>query len=141
LLLPLLLLLDSLQAQLIVNLQLPPDGITRKSQLWNMSLVNSTTSRLDLKINIVLTDMATSQPVLTAITPTVTLMPGARQIQANELLPITYNVVGSAYNIDQSPDGYLPVGRFKVCYAFIGLHHNAGLDTPHATQFIQSPIL
>jgi hypothetical protein len=123
----LLLLLNTGQAQLMVNLQLPPDGIVRKSQLWNMNLVNTSGNGQELQINLVMTDLATNQPVLTAVTKSFLLAPGTRQIQMNDLLPLTYNVVGAAYNIDPNPDGFLPVGKYKLCYAFTIPSHHGGM--------------
>jgi hypothetical protein len=103
-------------AQVTINLQLSPVGIVQKNQLWNLSLINSGTAGMLIKLNMVMTDMATGQPVLSASTNTINLSAGSRIIQYAELLPITYTVLNSNYNVDPSSTGFLPVGNFNVCY-------------------------
>ncbi|HEY1202167.1 MAG TPA: hypothetical protein VGE79_14340, partial [Niastella sp.] len=48
----------SMQAQVILNLQLPPMGLTVKPQLWNMSLVNTGTGNYNVRVEVVLTDVS-----------------------------------------------------------------------------------
>lgn len=105
-------------AQLVVNLQLPPMALTIKSQLWTMALINTSGSALRLKADITLTDQTNNVLVMTASTGELLLAPGTRQMQAVDFMPLVYNVTSSAYNIDNNPNGFLPVGHFTVCYQF-----------------------
>jgi Domain of Unknown Function (DUF928) len=105
-----------ISAQVTINLQLSPVGIVQKNQLWNLSLINSGTAGVLVKLNMVMTDIATGQPVLSASTNTINLSQGSRIIQYAELMPITYTVLNSNYNVDPSATGFLPVGNFNICY-------------------------
>lgn len=105
-----------LLAQVTINLQLPPVGIVQKSQLWNLSLINTGSSAVVVKLNMVMTDIATGQSVLSASTNTINLPQGSRLLQYIELLPITYTVLNSNYNVNPASNGFLPVGNFNVCY-------------------------
>jgi hypothetical protein len=105
-----------LLAQVTINLQLPPVGIVQKSQLWNLSLINTGSSAVVVKLNMVMIDVATGQSVLSASTNTINLPQGSRLLQYIELLPITYTVLNSNYNVNPASNGFLPVGNFNVCY-------------------------
>lgn len=107
------------KSQLVANLQLPPVALTLKNQLWSMTLVNTTGQNLRLKVNVTLTDPANNATVMTAVTAEFNLAPGTRQMQQNDFMPIVYNVVNANYNIDNNPNGFLPIGNFDICYQFI----------------------
>ena len=104
-----------LQAQVIVTLQLPPLGLTIKSQLWNMSLINTTGASMAVQIQMTMTDAGTGQTVLSATTTGVTLPAGAKAVNAAMVAPVAYTV-GAGYNIDANPNGFLPVGVYNFCY-------------------------
>ncbi|HYC28263.1 MAG TPA: hypothetical protein VEB42_05590 [Chitinophagaceae bacterium] len=105
-----------LRAQVIVNVQLPAGGIYLKSQLWSMSLVNTSSQDANVTIEVLLTDVATNQPVLSGVSRIIQLKKGVTQINAASASPITYNVLNAAYNVDANPMGFLPIGVFNVCY-------------------------
>ncbi|THU30793.1 hypothetical protein FAM09_29780 [Niastella caeni] len=103
------------QAQVVITLQLPPLGLTIKPQLWNMSLINTTGASMTAQLQMVMTDAGTGQTVLTSTTNTFLLPAGAKAINVNSVAPITYTA-GAGYTIDASPNGFLPVGVFNICY-------------------------
>ncbi|WP_315819555.1 hypothetical protein [Paraflavitalea speifideaquila] len=51
--------------QVVLNLQLPPLGLTIKPQLWNLSLINTSQQDMQVRIEMIMTDVATNQRVLT----------------------------------------------------------------------------
>jgi hypothetical protein len=107
---------SNITAQVIINLQLPQVGLNLKSQLWNMTLTNVGTPSLNVKINMVLTDLATGQQVLSGSTGLFQLPQGTKVIQYNDVVPVNYTVLNSNYNVDASANGFLPVGNFNVCF-------------------------
>lgn len=107
-----------LNGQLLVNLQIPTIGLSTKPQLWNMVLVNTGSQSLQVRVNLLFTDITNNQAVLTATSGLFSLSPGTHALQTNNFLPITYNVVNSNYNITSDPNGFLPIGHFSVCYQF-----------------------
>jgi hypothetical protein len=111
-------LLVKAEAQLVVNLQLPPIALTLKTQLWTMALINTGGGNLQLKADVTLTDVTSNVLVMTASTGEFQLVPGTRQMQSTDFMPFVYNVASSAYNIDNSPNGFLPVGHYTICYQF-----------------------
>jgi hypothetical protein len=107
------------KAQVLVNLQLPQAGLQVKSQLWNMSLVNTGSEVLNIKLDMTLTDVATGQMVLSGSSRIFSLPAGAKQIQISDLVPIQYNVLNGTYNINTNPNGFLPVGIFNACFSIL----------------------
>lgn len=108
-----------LQAQVLVNLQLPSSGVVQKTQLWNMVVTNTTGSAFFIHIELMLSDAGTGQQVMSAVTKTLLIPSGTTQLNASILNPILYNIVNSAYPINPGPSGLLPIGNFEVCYSFM----------------------
>src|SRR6187200_3654634 len=106
-------------AQVLITPQLPPVGITVKSELWNLSLVNSFPQSLEIQLEVQMTDVSNSQRVFSAISRPFILPKGTKNIRASDIMPLTFNVLNSSYNIDASPFGFLPIGIFNVCYTVI----------------------
>lgn len=107
------------KSQLLVNLQLPPNGVMQKSQLWNMVVTNTGSTTLTVHIELIFTDVANSMQVMSAATQVINISPGTIQLNNSMLQPIQYNIISPAYVIDASPNGLLPVGDFEVCYSFM----------------------
>lgn len=106
-------------AQVVMQPQAPPLGLTIKPQLWNLALVNGSKEALNVRIEMVMTDVRNNQRVLSGTTRSFLLPDGARQVQAKDVIPVTYNS-GSGYSVDPNPEGFLPTGVFNICYTLIG---------------------
>src|SRR5438552_537331 len=104
--------LQTLQAQVSMTLQVPPAGVLVKNQLWNMLLVNSGNTSMLVRVNLVLLDVQTNQPVITATSAPITLGKGGRQLQARDLGPIQYAYSIPASRVDMDPNGLLPAGSY-----------------------------
>ena len=117
------------EAQVMINPQLPPLGLTIKPQLWNLSLINSTAEDMEVRVEMVMTDVTNNQRVLTGTSRLFLLPRGARQLRVNDVMPVIYNPGNAGYSVDASPDGFLPVGVFSVCYSVIRLVGNDALET------------
>jgi hypothetical protein len=105
------------RGQVLINLQLPPSGVMVKSQLWNFSLINTSTTVYDIQVEVTLTDVATNQRILTGTSRLIQLPRGAKVIKPSDVTPVTYNVTGPG--VDASPDGFLPIGRFMTCFSVL----------------------
>src|SRR5512141_1482282 len=90
-------------SQLLVNLQLPPNGVMQKSQLWNMTVTNTGARPLSVHIEIMFTDLQNSMQVISGATQVITLPPGTMQLNNSLLQPIQYNILSLVYNVDASP--------------------------------------
>lgn len=115
----------SAHAQVVLNLQLPPLGLTIKPQLWNLSLVNTSGQDMQVRIEMVMTDVNTNQRVLTGTSRLMLLPRGIKQIQLTDVMPITYNPGSPGYAVDPSPEGFLPIGLFNICYTVISINNDA----------------
>jgi hypothetical protein len=114
-------LLHAAHAQVNMTLQVPPAGVLVKNQLWNMVLVNSGNGNLLVQVNLVLLDVQTNQPVITATSAPITLSKGARQVQVRDLSPVQYAYSIPAARVDMDPNGMLPAGRYQACYSVVNL--------------------
>lgn len=121
----LLVVLQSATAQVVLNLQLPPMGLTIKPQLWNLSLINTSPQDMQVRIEMVMTDVNNNQRVLTGTSRVILLPKGIKQLQLNDVMPITYNPGSPGYAVDPSPTGFLPIGLFNICYTVIKLESDA----------------
>lgn len=107
----------AIMAQVALNIQLPVSGLKVKSQLWNISIINSGNNSINARMEMIMTDISNNQPVLTATTNLFLLPAGVKQLTVTDLSPIIYNAVSPRYNLDANPDGFLPIGIFNVCYS------------------------
>lgn len=105
------------QAQVTLSIQVPPTGVVQKSQLWNMVLVNNSNSSYDVNVAITLLSTADNNPVMTASSRLVTLTKGPHQLKYSDFTPVNYQYLSSAFNGDMRPEGFLPVGNYRVCYS------------------------
>jgi hypothetical protein len=103
-------------SQVIITPQLPQTGIKLKTQLWNLGLSNSNTVPISVKLSMVMTDLSNGQQVLSALTELIQLPQGVKLIQYNDVVPVNYVVINNIYNIDVSPNGFLPIGNFDICF-------------------------
>jgi hypothetical protein len=106
-------------SQLAVNTMIPPVGLMEKQQLWNILVTNPGMSAVNIRIELVLTEVNTGQQVLGATTGIINVPPGTKQLSAGSIGAVQYNVTGGTYRVDPGPAGLLPVGVFKACYSFI----------------------
>jgi len=105
--------------QVLINLQLPPSGLTVKNQLWNFSIINTGADNINVKVEIILRDVSNNQQVLTGTSKIFALPKGIKQVQYADVMPVVYNVNNSNYGVDGNPDGFLPVGVFSICFNVI----------------------
>ena len=113
------LMLPGLYAQVVINPQLPPGGLTMKSQLWNLSVVNTGNQTMQVQIELSMVNASNSQPVMTATTRVMDIPKGLKQLHAAEAAPVTYNILSGDFHLDGSAEGFLPVGTFQLCYSVV----------------------
>lgn len=126
----------TLQAQVTMTLQIPPEGALIKPQLWNISVTNNGDPTY-VAIALDLTDNTTGDDVLTAITSPFLLATGTTQLQASDI-SVTYNYVSSIV-VDQDPNGFLPLGNFDACYTINRIAHD-GVPVQQCINIIVEPI-
>lgn len=106
-----------IMAQVTLQPGIPAVGLIQKNQLWNVLVINSSNIQYDCRLELVLSDRASGQEVLTATTNQFYIAPGARQLNINSLAPVQYNYILAG--IDNSLQGLLPAGSYTACYALI----------------------
>src|ERR1700733_5345597 len=92
--------LSGLRGQVVINTQLPPGGLTMKSQLWNLSVVNTGNQTIQAQVELSMVNASNNQPVLTATTRVLTLSKGLKQLHVGEVAPVTYNILSGDYHLD-----------------------------------------
>lgn len=103
------------RSQVTVSLQLPPSGLSMKSQLWNMIVNNNSGGAIDVYIHLNLVETGTNRPVMSATTNSIPLPPGNRFIQYSSCAPVQYNVTDPSYQGFAASE-FMPVGHFTACY-------------------------
>lgn len=104
--------------QVSMTLQVPPDGVLLKAQLWNISLVNTGSLPVQVRISLTLTDALSNLPVITATSGLVSLPNGAKLLQAADAAPVKWAYPSPAVT-DRNPDGFLPAGSYLACYTLL----------------------
>lgn len=113
------------QAQVLIKTQLPPVGLVLKSQLWNLSVVNTGSQSLTVQVEMLVTNASTNQKVFTGTTKMLTLTRGLNRVTPVSAAPVSYNVLSPDYNINVNQEGFLPVGIYTVCYNVLYVRNDA----------------
>ncbi|NII28736.1 hypothetical protein HB364_26885 [Pseudoflavitalea sp. X16] len=100
-----------MQAQITVNVILPPAGMVQKDQLWNLALVNNYNTQFEINILFTLQDAVTGQSVLSAGTRSISLGKGLKVLQARDVQPVQYNHAAAGFT-----GNFLPLGSYLACY-------------------------
>ena len=109
---------ENILAQYGITPMLPPDGIYLKSQLWNVSVSNTSNSSPEGMIQMSVKSVQTRQVLFTATSASFDVSPGVHTLQFQALQPIAYNY-SAGITMDQSPGGLLPAGVYQVCYQLV----------------------
>ncbi len=116
-------------AQVMITPQIPPTGLIKKDQLWNIVLVNNNDIPYDVQIQVSVQDIKTGEKVLTGASRLFTIGKGARQLQINDVNPVQYNYGNAAALTDRSNNGLLPIGSYQVCYTLIEQSNKSSLPS------------
>ncbi len=114
------------KAQIIINPQIPPDGLVLKSNLWNILVINPAAGSLSVKLTCNLSDLKTGKPVMTGSSRIVNLMPGNNILTTEKVNPVQYSFSDPAYS-GFVVNELLPPGNFMACFAAIHLKSGAVL--------------
>jgi hypothetical protein len=127
----------NLPAQVILKSQLSPVGITQKSQLWNLSLVNTSVENIRVRIELLMSEVSTNRKILSGISKTLTLPRGLSIITPTNVLPVVYNVLSQGYNLTTNQEGFIPVGNYQVCYNVVQLILDAVVPLAEECEMIE----
>lgn len=103
--------------QIEVKANLPSVGIIQKAQLWNLTVVNSSSTTFESEVHFVLKDRMTGIDVGSATTGRVSIKPGVSQINFSNLNQVYYNSFPGSFDFRSS--AFLPPGSYIGCYNLI----------------------
>ncbi|MFC4262081.1 hypothetical protein ACFOWM_04270 [Ferruginibacter yonginensis] len=106
------------KSQFTIQPVLPLAGIIQKSNLWNVAIINTSTTTIECRLELILRNRINGLEVLTATTANIQLQAGAKQFNVSQLQPIQYNNVVN--NINVRTDELLPIGDYTACYRLTG---------------------
>jgi len=86
-----------------------------KSQLWNISVSNTSTATVQATLRLEMKDIQTHQTVLSGQSAPFHVTPGVKKIMMSTIEPIVYNY-GPGIPADRSSNGTLLIGKYQVCY-------------------------
>ena len=109
-------------AQISMTLQVPPEGLIQKPQLWNFVVANGLSSQTQVKVTMTMKDAVTNDPIMTGTSGSMYVSTGATVLTAMELAPIQYDYLSPRVT-DIDPNGFLPIGNFTVCYKLYASGH------------------
>ncbi|HMJ45747.1 MAG TPA: hypothetical protein VK498_00360, partial [Ferruginibacter sp.] len=105
------------EAQVSLQPNIPAVGLIQKDQLWNVLIINNTTTQFICRLELVLRDRSSGQEILTASTIQFVISQGTKQLNLNILNPVQYNYILAGANNNLS--GLLPAGSYTACYTLV----------------------
>lgn len=98
-------------------------GMLQSSQLWNISVINSSANNQLIKVNLIVIDRISGLEVLTGESMEVLVKPGATLLNGNLVAPVKYSPAGFFSNV--SGREFIPVGQYTLCFAlFVEVNKN-----------------
>lgn len=92
-----------------------------RDQLWNLTIINNQTQGAPVRMELQVADLATSQPIFSAIASHLELAAGVNVISVQRLPVVSYLLLSPYYDIDFSYNNLLPPGIFRVNYTIKGV--------------------
>ena len=107
-----------INAQVTVVLQQPPPYQFRLENMWKVTLINPTqiTYRVYLKGT---ASESLQGPIVSATSAAFLLLPGAKVVNSNELVPLSVNVINSKYSDVIKNIGDVPTGDYEICVSAV----------------------
>lgn len=107
----------SVNAQVSIQPILPLSGLVQKNNLWNIAIINTSNNLFECRLEIVLRDRKTGIEVLSASSGMFTISAGAKQYNANSLMPIQYH--SGASSMSSRTDDFVSIGNYIICYKLL----------------------
>jgi hypothetical protein len=102
------------KAQIIIEPQLPSQGVVQQTQLWNLIVINNENQIVQGQFQISFQDAASGSKIFTATSGEVAIPKGVTQFSGPAVGAIHYEYfTGSGAS---NNGGLLPIGQFTVCY-------------------------
>lgn len=124
--------------QVTIQPGIPAVGLIQKNQLWNVLLVNSTSTNYKCVLQLVLRDRTTGMEIITASTRQFDVAAGARQLNANLVGPVQYNYL--LPGTDNRLQGLLPAGNYTACYELTTVYPKIEKLAEECVQFDAEPL-
>jgi hypothetical protein len=102
------------KAQVTLSVQLPPGGMVQKDQLWNMVVVNNSSTIPEAVVSLDIQDAVTGQTVLSAVSRSFILGKGVKVINIKDVQPLQYNYLAA-----ELTGMYIPLGTYVACFRVI----------------------
>jgi hypothetical protein len=114
-------LLQAAAAQITIQPGLPAVGMIQKDQLWNVLVVNGSSTNMKCRLDVMLRDRVTGNECMSGSSSFFDLNSGARQLNTGVLGPVQYNYFSTGFS--NKLQGLLPAGSYTACYT---LYINTG---------------
>jgi len=113
-------------SQVNINVQLPPAGLTLKSQLWSILATNASSNSVLVHFEMRLTDITRNVQVMNSTTAPVYLSTGNQFLHAGLMAPVQYNITDPSFQ-EFAANEFLPFGKFIACYVIMK-HSGDGIE-------------
>ena len=119
---------NTLSAQIIIEPQVPSQGIVQQSQLWNLLIINNTSDAIHGVIQISFQQANGGAKVFNATSGELFIPKGATQITSGNAGAVRYDYFNSSGS-GAGTGGMLPIGQYSVCYN-LTLDENKAIGMP-----------
>lgn len=106
----------SLRGQVLIIPEVPAGGIIMKQQVWSLMINNLSGVIKRASLSVTITDRISSQVLLEASSGLLTINPGAKRINYQDLSPIYYAVSVIGFSDLRQLNQPIPVGEYLLCY-------------------------
>jgi hypothetical protein len=100
----------------MIEPQLPSQGLIQQNQLWNILVVNNGDPISGSTVQLSFQEEGTGRKIFSAVSGPVYLPKGPSQLSVKDVGAVQYDYLSSSYSSLTASGGLLPIGRFIACY-------------------------
>jgi hypothetical protein len=106
-------------AQVMMEPQLPSQGLLQQNQLWNILVVNNGDAVSGGVLQLSFQEEGSGRKIFSAVSGPIYLPKGPSQLSVKDMGAVQYDYLSSSYSSVSSSGGLLPIGRFIACYTLL----------------------
>lgn len=106
----------AVKSQVIMIPEVQAAGVIIKQQVWSVMINNLSGVSKQVMLQVSITDLQASQPLLEASSNLFTLGTGSRRVTFKDLSPVNYSFAAAGFSADRQLNQPLPVGEYTICY-------------------------
>ncbi|MCG2613735.1 hypothetical protein LZZ85_05565 [Terrimonas sp. NA20] len=130
----------AVKSQVIMIPEVQAAGVIIKQQVWSVMINNLSGMSRQVTLQVSITDLQASQPLLEATSNIFTLGTGSRRVSFKDLSPVNYSFAAAGFSADRQLNQPLPVGEYTICYRLTDMGNKTEVIATECVKILAEPL-